>query len=179
MFLNIITPCSRPQNLHTISSSINIPKESYRWLVVYDGNELPSRDLIPDNCEIYAYRDPDSCYGHQQRNFGMDLISSGHIYFNDDDTIVHPDLWESIKDLENDFISFNQSTKEGMPRLIDSGVRVGGIDSHNFMFAKEISNGLRFCNEYVADGIFAIDVHHRSTNPIHISKILSVYNYLR
>lgn len=29
MFLNIITPCTRPENLHKISESINIPKENY------------------------------------------------------------------------------------------------------------------------------------------------------
>ena len=111
MFLNIITPCSRPQNLHTIAQSINIPKDNFRWIVVYDGIELPDKSLLPDICEAYFYQDPQSCVGHQQRNFAMDMISEGHIYFNDDDTILHNELWDSIKDLDNDFISFNQNTK--------------------------------------------------------------------
>ena len=55
--LNIITPCSRPENLHIISQSINIPKDNYRWIVIYDGISLPSADLIPENCEIDFYYD--------------------------------------------------------------------------------------------------------------------------
>ncbi len=34
MFLNIITPCSRPDNLNEVSKSINIPPEHYRWIVL-------------------------------------------------------------------------------------------------------------------------------------------------
>jgi len=179
MYLNIVTPCSRPENLHTIASSINIPSDDYMWIVVYDGLELPSSDLIPSSCIIHSYQDPQSCYGHQQRNYAMDLIDKGHIYFNDDDTIIHSELWENIKDLDNDFITFNQNHNNGMPRLIDSGVRVGGIDSHNFIFKKDISIGLRFINDYCADGFFATECHARSTSYIHLSKVLSVYNSLR
>lgn len=179
MFLNIITPCSRPQNLHTIAESINIPKENFRWIVVYDGVELPDKTLIPDICEAYCYQDPQSCVGHQQRNFAMDMISDGHIYFNDDDTILHNELWDSIKDLDNDFITFNQNTKEGGARLHNRPVQVGHIDSHNFIFKKEISEGIRFVNLYEGDGIFANQVHNRSKSYIHLNKVLSIYNYLR
>jgi hypothetical protein len=179
MFLNIITPCSRPENLHTIAKSINIPTEKYRWIVVFDRSELPHSDLIPNNCEIYCYQNPKSCYGHQQRNFALELILDGHIYSNDDDTILHNELWENIKDLENDFITFNQSTKEGYPRLINGGVSVGSVDSHNFIFSKEISEGLQFVNDYCADGIFAEKCYENARNPIHLNKILSTYNSLR
>ena len=44
MFLNIITPCSRPENLRIISESINIQKENYRWIFVYDGLNLENKD---------------------------------------------------------------------------------------------------------------------------------------
>lgn len=179
MFLNIITPCSRPENLHTISKSINIPKDSYRWIVVFDGYELPNKDLIPNNCEIYKYRDLDSCVGHQQRNFALRLIKYGHVYSNDDDTVIHPELWENIKDLENDFITFNQVSKEGAPRLINMPIMIGGVDSHNFIFSKEIQNELYFVNDYCADGIFATEIYKNSVNPIHLNKVLSVYNCLR
>ena len=50
MFLNIITPCSRPHLLHRIAESINIPKENYRWIVVFDAETIP--DSIPV-CEAY------------------------------------------------------------------------------------------------------------------------------
>lgn len=177
--LNIITPCSRPENLHIISQSINIPKDNYRWIVIYDGISLPSADLIPENCEIDFYYDADSCFGHYQRNYGMDLIKEGHIYFNDDDTIIHLELWDYIKDLENDFITFNQNDKNGGIRLENRGVAIRNIDSHNFIFSKELSNGLKFVNDYVADGIFAEQLFSKSKSHIHIAKVLSIYNSLR
>ena len=97
MFLNIITPCCRPENLHTISKSINIPQTNYRWLVVFDMDNFPSNELIPDNCEIYLHRDVNSVAGHSQRNSVLNIISSGHVYMNDDDTIIHSSLWDEIK----------------------------------------------------------------------------------
>ena len=99
MILNIITPCSRPENLHLISKSINIPKENYRWIVVFDFDELPDKELIPNNCEVYLHRDSDSTAGHAQRNYAIDLIEDGYVYSNDDDTLLHPELWENIKDI--------------------------------------------------------------------------------
>ena len=72
MFLNIITPCSRPQNLETISKSINIPRENYRWIVVFDLEEVPEN--IPENCEAYAIKDTKSTSGNAQRNYALDLV---------------------------------------------------------------------------------------------------------
>lgn len=179
MQLNIITPCSRPENLHTIAESINIPRENYRWIVVYDGLELPNIEYIPTTCEIYHHLDEESCFGHYQRNYALNLIKDGHIYFNDDDTTIHPELWENIKDLENDFITFNQNLKDGTMRLHNQSVQVDRIDSHNFIFKKELSEGILFTNRYEADGIFATQCVHNSKSYIHIPKVLSIYNSLR
>jgi hypothetical protein len=179
MFLNIVTPCSRPQNLHLISNSINIPRDCYRWIVVFDGNEPPTKNLIPDNCEIYCFQDKDSAYGHYQRNYALELIKDGYVYFNDDDTILHRNLWDNIRMLENDFITFNQLHQNGMPRLTSPIIEVGQVDSHTFIFKRELSGDLKFLNAYVADGIFATELSKRAKNPIHLVKFLSVYNSLR
>jgi len=118
IFLNIITPCCRPENLHTISNTITIPKENYRWIVVFDMDELPDPMYIPKNCEAYSITNSQSTSGNAQRNFALDLIQHGHIYFNDDDTALHPDLWENIKDLAHaDMITFAQLDTMGYVRL--------------------------------------------------------------
>lgn len=179
MFLNIVTPCSRPQNLHTIANSINIPRENYRWIVVFDGDLLPDSELIPNNCEIYTYTHPESRVGHYQRNFALDMIESGHVYFNDDDTIIHPELWQNISALNNDFITFNQNNKDGSARLHNRPVSVCNVDSHNFIFDVEISKGIRFTNLYEGDGIFAQEVVTKSKSYVHLPIVLSVYNSLR
>jgi hypothetical protein len=180
MFLNIITPCSRPENLKLIGESINIPKENYRWIVVCDSETMISDDLIPKNCEIYNYKDVNSTSGNAQRNLAIDMVSHGHIYFNDDDTLMHPELWDNIKNLSNDFISFQQSDKNSQIRLLGNNVSVGYIDSHNFVTSHDIVNDTRFIlNKYDADGYFAVECFSKSKNPIYLNKVLSIYNLLR
>jgi len=178
MFINIITPCSRPQNLETISKSINIPREQYRWIVVFDLLEKPEN--IPDNCEWYAIKDANSTSGNAQRNFALDLITYGYIYFNDDDTTIHPDLWENIKNLNNDFISFKQVWPSGELRLDGKSVTLNNIDSHNFVMNYSLLENTRWIlNRYDADGVFANECWLKSGNYKYIDKVLSIYNSLR
>jgi hypothetical protein len=184
LFLNIITPCSRPQNLHTIAASINIPRENYRWIVVADLDEI-DQSLVPENCEIYLYRNPHSTVGHAQRNFALDLITSGHVYMNDDDTVIHPELWENICNLHSDFISFKQNNVNRTLRLEGNVIKPGGIDSHNFIVSRSAIGDMRWdISNYDADGYFAMAVYLKiySQNPnliTYIPKALSIYNSLR
>lgn len=180
MFLNIITPCSRPENLHIISKSINIPKENYRWIIVYDGLIIPDSNLIPENCEIYTHVNDESQVGHSQRNFALNLINNGHVYFNDDDTIIHPNLWDNIQDLDDDFISFGQEDKNGKLRLKGNVIKLYNIDSHNFIVKRSTIGDTSFIvNDYNADGYFAEECYSKANTKIFIDKILSTYNLLR
>lgn len=180
MFINIITPCSRPQNLHNISKSINVPNDRYRWIVVCDSDILPDIKYIPDNCEIYCFKDINSISGNAQRNFAIDLVTNGYLYFNDDDTILHPQLWDSILELNNDFIHFAQIWKDGKLRLTGEKIELAKVDSHNFLVSIDLVENVRWIlNKYEADGYFAIDCHQKSKNSIYLPQILSIYNFLR
>ena len=180
MYINFITPCSRPENLIKISKSINLPKENYRWIVVCDSENLPKQEFIPNNCEIYLHKNKDSISGNSQRNFAIDKIKKGYLYFNDDDTLIHPELWENVKNLDDDFIHFQQSHKNGTIRLLTNEVAVNHIDSHNFMVSMNIVGDIRFrLNLYNADGYFASDCFKNSKNYKTIDKVLSIYNLLR
>jgi len=180
MFLNIITPCSRPENLHIISQSINIPSENYRWIVVFDMDESPNKELIPNNCESYLHKNQNSVVGNSQRNYAISLIKKGYIYFNDDDTVIHPELWENIKNIDTDFISFSQLNKDGTIRLVGNSIKVGHIDSHNFIVSKDIVGDIKFkIDKYDADGYFASDCYSSSKTKTFINKPLSIYNFLR
>lgn len=180
MFLNIVTPCSRPENLHAISKSINIPKTNYRWIVVCDMLELPPKEMIPDNCEIYTYQDPESVYGHGQRNYALSLIRKGYVYFNDDDTVIHPELWENIRDVKDDFISFIQLNKDGTERIAGNIISCCHIDSHNFIVSRDTIGDIKWwITEYGADGVFAQNCYEASTTKLYIAKPLSIYNLLR
>jgi hypothetical protein len=184
MFINIITPCSRPENLQKISESINIPKQNYRWIIVFDMDNFPNRELIPSNCETYLHRNHNSTVGHSQRNFALELIEKGHIYMNDDDTTIHENLWENIKGLNHDFISFSQSDKNGNLRLRGNLVKVNNIDSHNFIVSKDLMGNTRWIiDRYDADGYFAQENYEKAIinnrKVIFIDRVLSVYNSLR
>lgn len=181
MFLNIITPCSRPQNLLAIEQSINIPRNSYRWMVVFDSDTLPEASLIPKSCETYTHQLPGSVAGHAQRNYAIDIIEDGFVYTNDDDTIIHPDLWNNIQHIkDNDFISFSQLHKNGHLRLVGNNIVVGQIDSHNFIVHRNLIGDSRWKHEFWdADGHFAHECYNKAKTPLFINKPLSVYNYLR
>ena len=179
MKINIITPCNRPENLITISKSINIPKENYRWIVVFDLDELPNSELIPSNCEFYLHKNVNSISGNSQRNFALDLIIEDYVYFNDDDTIIHSNFWDNVKNLTEDFIYFMQDRKDGTIRVYSNTVQVGSIDSHNFLLKNDIIGSTRWIlNKYEADGIFANECFNNSKTNRRINKVLSTYNYL-
>ena len=180
IFLNIITPCSRPQNLIEISKSINLPEENYRWIVVFDLEELPNKELIPDNCETYCHKNSESISGNAQRNYALDMIENGYVYFNDDDTVIHPELWDNINYLTEDFISFRQLDKSGFTKMGGNDIRVGGIDTHQFITHKEIIGDTRWIhNLHEADGHFAVECYKKSNTKIWLDKYLSIYNLLR
>jgi hypothetical protein len=177
MLLNIVTPCSRPENLEIISKSINIPEDHYRWIVVFDFFEVP--DNIPNNCEAYAVKDSASISGNAQRNFALDLITEGHVYFNDDDTIIQPTLWDEIKETDADFISFKQSNQDRSLRLEGVSVSIGNIDSHNFITSVKCINTRWVLDRYDADAVFAMECYKNAKDILYIPKILSVYNSLK
>lgn len=181
MFLNIITPCSRPENLKAIEKSINIPKKNYRWIVVFDRDEIPTDIYLPKNAEYYCYRQWNSCVGHAQRNYALQLVEKGHVYFNDDDTVIHNELWKNIEYCdEMDFISFQQANKDGSLRIEGNHISIGCIDSHNFIVISKIARKNTFqVNLYYGDGCFAIDCYEESRKIMYIPKVLSVYNSLR
>jgi hypothetical protein len=178
--LNIITPCIRPENLHKISESINIPKENYRWIVVFDSLTLPDKSYIPYNCEYYSHKNKDSVFGNSQRNYGLDLVKMGHVYFNDDDTLIHPELWDNVKDCDDDFISFKQSLINGDIRLNGDLIKICHIDSHNFITSYELVGETRFeLQYYTSDGVFAVECYEKSNTKKYINKSLSIYNQLK
>jgi hypothetical protein len=180
MFLNIITPCTRPHNLYAIAKSINIPKLSYRWIVVCDSYKLPDSSLIPDNAECYLYKNNSSVFGNAQRNYALSMVKHGHVYFNDDDTTIHPLLWKSVNNLSYfDFISFKQLNKDGTHRLNADKIVLNNIDSHNIIISNSICKNKKFIlDKYDADGVFAEQCFSDAKNAIFLNEYLSVYNSL-
>jgi hypothetical protein len=178
MFINIITPCSRPDNLIKIFESINIPRENHRWIIVIDGEEPSVKPEFPKNAEVYWHKEPLSIVGNGQRNYALGKINSGYLYFLDDDTILHPDLWETVNNINSDFIHFDQGFVNGTKR-IGGNIAVNAIDSGSVIIDSSIVKGLLWKIEvYAADGYYIRAASKRAKTPVYIPKILSVYNKL-
>lgn len=93
--LHIVTPISRPENLEKIHASIraHVPIE-YRWWCVFDYRvSVPPK---PQDWQSVAYwghgGGPRSAVGYPQRNFVLDQVDTGWLYFLDDDNVIHPRL---------------------------------------------------------------------------------------
>lgn len=179
MLINIVTPCSRPENLKAIAESINIPSRHYRWIVVHDADEFPDIEM-PKEAEHHLYREEGSIAGHAQRNFANRLIADGYVLQIDDDTILHPDFWEAVKDCEEDIVSWAQTWANVAHRLAAGNYWVGGIDSGSFMVKRSVIGDLQWqAGRYDADGLFAQQVVARTKSQRRIEQHLSYYNYLR
>jgi len=179
MFINIVTPCSRPENLKAIAESINITAENYRWIVVHDADEFPDIEM-PKEAEHHLYREQGSIAGHAQRNFANRLIADGYVLQIDDDTILHPNFWEAVKDCEEDIVSWAQTWANGEHRLAAGNYWVGGIDSGSYMVKRSVIGDLQWqVSRYDADGLFAQQVVARTKSQRRIERYLSYYNYLR
>jgi glycosyltransferase involved in cell wall biosynthesis len=178
-FINIVTPCSRPENLGAIAGSINIPESSYRWIVVFDADEIPSIDL-PSNAEVYAHRNTESRSGNAQRNFANKMIRGGYVLHLDDDTILHPKLWESVKECTEDLVGWKQCNKDNSHRLSVGEWQVGFIDSGSFMVDQNTMGDSEWVlDRYDADGYFAREMRLKAETVKEIYDYLSIYNYLR
>jgi hypothetical protein len=181
MLINIITACSRPENLDELRMSINIPKQNYRWIVVFDFPSVDGID-IPYNCEYYLGSHPDSVLGNYQKNVGLDKVTDGWVYFLDDDTTLHQDFYKWVsKYPDSDFISFRQKNRLGEQRCDGKVIEEGHIDAGSVCVHHSIIKGIRLnpITRNNADVYWSTNVIKNSTNHKWIPYSLSVYNHLR
>lgn len=189
MVINVITPCTRVDNLWKIYDSINFP--NYRWLVVFDGKHISSIPPdLPPTVEPYIVTDDIGIMGNSQRNYGIDLVEDGWVYFLDDDTVIHPHLYSTVEPLlhTHDFIYFGQcynslTTHEGKwiytTRLDGKQIEQGWLDSGMYLTHYSLIGDYRWIPDIdESDGIWGETMYDRSTNPIWVSGFLCWYNML-
>lgn len=185
--LKIITPCSRPENIKSIYSTI--PNES-KWIIVHDNNaklKLTEESWIKEKDNIKLLECPNTGFcGIEARNFALDneqFDDNDFILFHDDDNIIHKDLFANIKDLLNlncSIVTWGQINKDNSIRLCPTITpKIRHIDTACFMIKWGINKHVRhLVNEYTHDGIYA-EVCSKNGEVFVIDKYLSYYNYLR
>jgi len=180
--LNIITPCCRSENLDIIVKSINFDLIN-KWYIIYDTSKYRTyTKKFEDNPKIEEHFCSNiGVVGHPQRNFGLNLIKDGFVYFLDDDNIIHPEFWNIVPTLNiNNFYTFDQQRLYEGHVINGNTFKIGCIDTAQYIIPKKFINNLKFeTNQYAADGVFIIRINEQySKNHIYLPKIGSYYNYL-
>lgn len=177
--LYIITPCSRPENLPTIYSTI--PKESI-WIIAHDDKTTPLD--LPRT--LFMKCDDLGLVGTKGRNYILDNFNFNDddlILFHDDDNIIHPRLYSTVsKYFSEDFsmICWGQLKKDNNIRLFPpEQIKIGSIDTACFLIKWKYNKNIRHVTYiYEHDGIYAQQC--ANTGPvIKINDYLAYYNYLR
>ncbi len=185
----IITPVSRTENLKIIRRSINF-NFIYKWIIVYDGNKIPSNFRKFKNInqiEEFIYTPKgNEVLGNGQRNFALNYINENYskdnifIYFLDDDNIVHSNFYNLVDRFQkNHMYTFDQQRT----RYILSGIKpeLYYIDLAMFVSDFTIIKDIKFLSHtYNADGSYIEDCYKKNiNNHYHIEEIGCYYNYLK
>lgn len=183
--LNIITRCTRPQNLTTIKKSINT---DCRWYIIFDTDCVPNIDtnllseLSHDKTNFIFDKSSQNMYGYDMLNRLIDKIpEDDHIYILDDDTILHPDFKEI--ELDKDIIVFDQyvggkdfsnlQVREAVPM----NMQVKKVDIGQIIFTKKVFTP--FAPSYFSDGYFIQHLFStRRDQFFFINKVYSFYNHI-
>ena len=191
--LNIITRCTRPENLLEIKKTIFTKYFNIRWYILFDTNVISKIDSIIllelMNSDIYLkfMKGDKNGNGFNMVNDILDYENiSGWIYILDDDTIIHEKFYEYIHlhYKKNLGLIFDQrvngldftglDVRKGLPE----NVKVGGIDVGQYLINIELIGNNRFGNEYVSDGKFIHNIYVKYPDKFYfLNEELSYYNY--
>lgn len=194
--LNIITPCSRPQNLSLLLESIQIANNDQfdiTWYIIFDASEIPKLDPALNQAysnliiKLDKIKNHNSVAGNCQRNLALDQISGGFVYFLDDDNLMHPDLLNIATNLikihgEEIIIVGKQLLSNGHVRNIGSHLIIpGSIDiAQVFLHRNLIGNKKWPLPYYNADGRFLENIHLVNyLKFIFIERVIAYYNKLK
>lgn len=175
--LTIITPCYRQKFIIKVSESINFDKID-KWIIVYDTSRNRTYNRIFNHPKIEEVFCSDvGQAGHPQRNFGVKMVTDGHIYFVDDDNIIHPEFW-NLSFEPDYFYTFDQLRNKHGTILHGPNIRIGAIDTAMFVVPKKMFIDWDI-NEYAADGLFIYAINSRNPDKHkYIDKVASYYNWL-
>jgi hypothetical protein len=176
----IVTACSRPQNLVHISATI---PDDCCWVVVYD-----DRVKIPDDISNANFLKCENTgeWGVRAQNFALDtldLSDNDFVLLLDDDNIIHPEWYDSIKSLihkDYSIMVWGQIFKSGQKRIrATNSPKVGNIDTGCFMINWKYNKNIRHIPDlWEHDGEYA-NRCAKNGPVLTVDKYISYYNYLR
>jgi hypothetical protein len=162
MKLHVLTALTRPENLEAIANSLLAAK--------CDGVEV---------CWHIRKGQRDDPGGQRTKNSLLDEISDGWVWILDDDTVVHPDLFRRVlpQAEKSDAVVVGQiRPPDGW--VMEGRIMVGGIDTGQVVFRRELAGDRRIPEEYAGDGLFFEQILTGNDRVTFIGDGLSYYNAL-
>jgi hypothetical protein len=176
--ISIVTPCSRPNNLEKIKSTIQFDLID-KWYIIYDTRNQDFIKRFNDPKIIELSCSDDGIVGHPIRNMSLNIINEGLVYYLDDDNVIHSEFWNICPNfLPGHIYLFDQDRKGVLLR--GNNPTVANIDTAQYVFDVTLVKGLRFnVNAYDGDGIFIETLCKNNPSVIvYINKICCYYNFL-
>ena len=165
MTLHILTACTRPRNLPAIAGSLRVwGPADFIWHLRFDHRH-------------------EHIGGQAVKNRMLDELSDGWVMFLDDDTLVHPKLWErfgEVRAAHQDapaLVVSQQHSVLGTLHAAPENVMIGTIDIGQVILRREVIGAHRIPESYAGDGEFlhAILPH---VDAVYLDEVLSFHNAL-
>jgi glycosyltransferase involved in cell wall biosynthesis len=197
MTINILTRCSRPENLHLLEKSIVNEDINVKWKIAFDTSRVSNIDTqVFERYSKYSlnfWKGEPGDMGHAFINKFIDEIPDDEwIYILDDDNLLHPEFYTEILELIKNnpeksgfifsqFIGGKDFTKQEVREAKEENVKVQHIDMAQFFLKKSLISDKRLVSgTYVADGIFIEELFNENKDKFLIyDKILCYYNSLQ
>jgi glycosyltransferase involved in cell wall biosynthesis len=198
--LNIITRCSRLNNLRKVKESIfTTDKFTINWWVMFDSTVLKDVDaeILAEIQEVsgktFFIKSIPGDFGHQMINRAIDEIQDGLVFVLDDDNIIHEDFYEMLYQsvIENPTkrgfvyhqrIDGKDFTGEEIRYCSAENMKVSKVDMAQVVFDRSLISQTRINPmNYIADSIYIEEVYN-TNHPdefCFIDKVMCYYNFLQ
>jgi O-antigen biosynthesis protein len=198
--LNIITRCSRLNNLRKVKESIfTTDKFVINWWVMFDSTVLKDVDaeILAEIQEVsgktFFIKSIAGDFGHQMINKAIDEIQDGLVFVLDDDNIIHEDFYETLYQsvignptkrgfVYNQRIDGKDFTGEEIRYCSPENMKVSKVDMAQVVFDRSLIAETRINPmNYIADSIYIEEVYN-TNHPdefCFIDKVMCYYNFLQ
>jgi glycosyltransferase involved in cell wall biosynthesis len=195
--LHILTRCTRQQNLLTIKKSVFPSPINTVWHIIFDTTTLKDIDaemlneLQSPNTRFHFVKGDGSDYLYPQLS---DIIEKLHkdtyIVILDDDNIVHPDFYNTIKnEIESNpdkdafvfeqFVDKKDFTGLDVRKVGPEHMKLKHIDSAQYVIKQSLYTQGRYEGGYCGDGVFIENLYKQFSDKFHfIHSELCYYNRL-
>lgn len=195
MKFNIITRCSRINNLEIISRTIFKDGFNIDWHIIFDTNSL--KDIPADllkrlqnkNTFFHFAESNGTDYLYPQAGELASTFNEGYIVLVDDDNIVHENFYERVSksmDEDNPVIYVINQIVDGkdftgldIREAKQQNMKYQGVDAAQLIFHHSFFKKYEFDGHYAGDGLLIDKII--ATNPscfVFIRENLCYYNYL-